>query len=234
MQHRQTANSDNMVADLKITVLFRAVVFDLDGTLTDTEHVFQESWKKAVSEFGYHLKPEMGLLLRSLGHPYVNNQFKQWFGEDCDYLSIKKLCHRYFQIATEQKGIVLKPGAQQLLSKLKEKNMTIALATSGNLERVVGCLERTNIIQYFDTLICADMVERGKPAPDTYLYACRQLGLEPENVLAIEDSPNGVKSAYAAGCKVIMVPDLTEPDDELLSMLFKCADSLDAIIGCIG
>ena len=70
------------------------------------------------------------------------------------------------------------------------------------------------------------MVEKGKPAPDIYSYACKELGLPPDRTFAVEDSPNGVTSAYRAGCKVIMIPDLTQPDSELEKLLYKKLDSL--------
>ena len=70
------------------------------------------------------------------------------------------------------------------------------------------------------------MVQFGKPAPDIYRYACEELGLEPQRTFAVEDSPNGIRSAFGAGCKVIMVPDLTDPDEDLKKMLFATVDSL--------
>ena len=81
----------------------------------------------------------------------------------------------------------------------------------------------------FDKVFCADMVQFGKPAPDIYAYACKGLSLDPSLCMAVEDSLNGVKSAYAAGCKVVMVPDLTEPDEEISPMLYACVDSLEKI-----
>jgi DNA helicase-2/ATP-dependent DNA helicase PcrA len=72
-------------------------------------------------------------------------------------------------------------------------------------------------------------VERGKPAPDVYLYACRKLGLAPEECMAVEDSPNGVKSAAAAGCRVVMVPDQTEPDEQLSELLYAKVDIISDI-----
>ena len=72
-------------------------------------------------------------------------------------------------------------------------------------------------------------MENGKPAPDVYLYACEQLGVSPETAFAVEDAPNGVRSAVAAGCKAIMVPDLTEPDEELKELIvYRADDLLDA------
>ena len=82
----------------------------------------------------------------------------------------------------------------------------------------------------FDKLISATMVKEGKPSPDIYLYACKQLGLRPEQCMAVEDSPNGVYSAFRAGCKVVMVPDQTEADEELQKCLYAKADTLYDIV----
>jgi DNA helicase-2/ATP-dependent DNA helicase PcrA len=70
------------------------------------------------------------------------------------------------------------------------------------------------------------MVKEGKPSPDIYQYACEQLGRKPEECIAVEDSPNGVLSAYRAGCKVVMVPDQTQPDEKLMKLLYLKCDSL--------
>ena len=90
-------------------------------------------------------------------------------------------------------------------------------------------LERLGIGQYFDSFVSVKEVQRGKPFPDVYLFACRKLGLEPGECLAIEDSPNGVRSAYGAGVKVVMVPDLTGPTDELRRMCLV-ADRIEEIM----
>ena len=90
-------------------------------------------------------------------------------------------------------------------------------------------LKKIGLYGYFDKIICAPMVEHGKPAPDVYEFACSELKLAPDECMAVEDSPNGIKSAYSAGCKVVMVPDLTQPDEELKKMLFACVDRIDEI-----
>ena len=86
------------------------------------------------------------------------------------------------------------------------------------------------LYDYFDEIICATMVEHGKPAPDIYRYACEQLHLAPAECMAVEDSPNGVSSAYDAGCKVVMVPDQAPPDEETKKKIAACPDSLNEII----
>ena len=107
-----------------------------------------------------------------------------------------------------------------------DNKIITAIATANEYPRTKRYLEKLGIGEYFDKIICADMVKLGKPAPDIYIYACKELGIAPDRVFAVEDSPNGVKSAYDAGCKVIMVPDLTEPDKELKKLLFARVDDL--------
>ena len=91
-------------------------------------------------------------------------------------------------------------------------------------------LERINALQYFDAVICGDMVKNGKPEPDIYLTAAAELGLPPEECAAFEDSPNGLKSAYAAGCKVVMIPDLSQPDSETEPYTTAVYESLDKAV----
>ena len=98
------------------------------------------------------------------------------------------------------------------------------------MERTTRYLAQVGLLSYFDKLISATMVKEGKPSPDIYQYACEQLGRTPAECIAVEDSPNGVTSAYRAGCKVIMVPDQTQPDETLSRMLYAKVDSLSQIM----
>lgn len=109
---------------------------------------------------------------------------------------------------------------------LKTKNVKRAIATATDEERARKYLKQIGLEPYFDKIICATMVEYGKPSPDIYEYACRQLKLLPEECMAVEDSPNGVLSAYRAGCKVVMVPDQTEPEEALKEILYGCVENL--------
>ena len=115
----------------------------------------------------------------------------------------------------------------QINEYLKEKKIQRAIATATDTERAARYLKQIGLYEYFDRIICANMVKCGKPSPDIYIYACQQLGLAPSACMAVEDSPNGVTSAYRAGCQVVMVPDQTKPDAELQKMLTACVDSLD-------
>lgn len=207
-----------------------AVIFDLDGTLTDTEKYYQIAWPKALEYFGYPVTPEMPLELRSLGRPFVLEKFREWFGEGFPYDEVRAYRQMLVRELMEAGGIPLKPGALELFDALKAKGIPAALATANACEKTMGLLTKIGIADRFDRILCADMVPQGKPAPYIYEYACRELGLPPERTFAVEDSPNGVKSAYRAGCRVIMVPDLTEPDEELWPMLYRRVDGLAEII----
>lgn len=209
--------------------MIKAVIFDLDGTLIDTEKYYRVFWPKALAEFGYHMSDEQALFIRSLGRPFAPAQFRAWFGEDIDYVAVRQKRRDLMEAYLEQVGVEAKAGAAELLRGLKEKGILTAVATASDLERTNKYLKLTGLDGYFDRLISATQVKEGKPAPDIYLYACEQLGLSPEDCLAVEDSPNGVKSAFHAGCKVVFVPDQTEADAEIKPYLFAAVSTLSDV-----
>ncbi len=204
----------------------KAVLFDLDGTLTDTEKYYQTAWPEALSHFGYDMTAEKPLELRSLGRPFAVEKFKEWYGDDFDYWAVRDYRKALVEEIFRKYGIPLKPGAKETLAWLREHDIFISLVTANDSQRAERYLKKLGLYDYFNKVICADMVEKGKPAPDIYAYACEQLKILPEETYAIEDSPNGCMSAYRAGCNVIMIPDLTEPDEELKKKLYKRLDCL--------
>lgn len=209
----------------------KAFIFDLDGTLIDTEKIYRQIWPKAVAQLGHVFTDEMYLSMRSLGRPYSPARFKEYFGESFDYDEARRIRKGMFDEYVAKNGIQVKKGAAELISFLHSKNIITAIATATDLDRANEYLEKTGLSGMFDRVISATMVDEGKPSPKVYLYACEQLSLKPSECVAVEDAPNGIKSAYGAGLNVIMVPDLTGPDDEIMPMLSAKADSLDEIIG---
>lgn len=207
----------------------KAVIFDLDGTLLDTEKLLVKYWCRAASELGFPMTREQALRIRSLTHRLVPPLFKEWFGESCDYMKIRARRMELMQEHIDLYGLDVKAGAAELLSYLGEKGYLRAVATATDIERAGRLLKTAGLYGSFDRIISASMVEWGKPKPDIYIYAAKQLGLEPQECIAVEDSPNGIISASDAGCLTVMVPDLTPPEKELLPRLYACCDSLLSI-----
>ena len=129
--------------------------------------------------------------------------------------------------------IPLKPQVPQTLEKLRQMGYSMAVVTATAQEQAVSNLKLAGLLPFFDHVISASMVKRGKPAPDVYLYACEVLGVQPENCYAVEDSPNGVMSAHAAGCRTIMIPDLSQPDAELSRLLCRKLDTFGELINIL-
>lgn len=205
----------------------------MDGLLLDTEKLLVRFWVQAANEAGFPMTREHALSIRSLHRSFAIPYLRGLFGEDFDYLKIRSRRMELMKEHLADSPLELKDGARELLEFLRENKLRAAIATATDLERTREYLTHVGIFGCFDEIVCATMVKRGKPEPDIYIYAAEQLGLPPCECYALEDSPNGVKSAAGAGCRTIMVPDLTEPDEELLGVEFAVAKSLRGVIDII-
>ena len=208
----------------------KAVIFDLDGTLLDTEKLLFRYWREAAAFYGYEMSGEQALTLRSLTHRLVQPLFTEWFGEGCDYMTLRAKRLELMQAHIDKYGVEVKKGAAELLGYLGDNGYMRAVATATDTARAGKLLAKVGLDGMFDRIVCASMVEWGKPKPDIYIFTARQLGLAPEQCIAVEDSPNGVISAHDAGCFTVMVPDLTQPDEALKCYISAvCSDLADII-----
>lgn len=211
----------------------KGVIFDMDGLMLDTEKLLMKFWIMSANEFGFDMKKEHVLGIRSLAAKYAVPKLQEIFGEGFDYFAIRKRRIELMNEYIEKNGVEKKPGLDKLLNYLKTNGYKIAVATATDKPRAEKYLKSVNVLDYFDAMVCGPMVENGKPAPDIYLKATKLLNLEPSECIALEDSPNGILSAYRAGCKPIMIPDLSQPDEETSEILFKKLESLDMVIAVL-
>ena len=161
--------------------MIQGVLFDMDGLMFDTERIGYEGWKYAGKKLGLHMKDELIASFRGTGE-------KEWI---------------------DKNGLPVKKGLVELLEYLKRENIPAALATSTNRKKAMGYLDMANVTEYFSASVCGDEVKAAKPAGDIFIAAAEALGVPTEKCLVLEDSPNGLKAAKNAGCKAIVIPDLS-------------------------
>lgn len=210
--------------------MIKGLIFDMDGLLLDTEKLYNIFWKAACKDYGYNLSEQAALSLRSLSGENAKKRFYSLFGEGFDYKAIRAHRIELMDKYIEQNGVEVKAGANELLSFAKEKGYKLSTATTSPFERTKRVLNLSGLDKYFDELVCGDMVKRSKPYPDIYLLAANKLGLDVDECLGFEDSPNGIEAIVAAGMKAVMVPDLSEPDKEVRDKLFALKHSLTDVI----
>ena len=206
--------------------MVKAVIFDMDGVLIDTEKHYNAAWCEAARMAGFDFKREHALMLRSCDAQLAAKMMKDIFGEGFDYFAIREVRRGLVAERIKKYGLEKKPGIDEILAFLHEKGIKTAVATATPIALTLQHLEKIGVRGQFDKIVSEKQVAHGKPAPDVYLHACAQIGEEPSDCIAVEDSPNGIKAAYAAGCKPVMVPDLTQPDEEIAPLLYAVAETL--------
>lgn len=204
----------------------KAIIFDMDGILFDTERMSSKSWFDLAEERG------LGDITRLANDCIGRNrtdiilQFKKKFGEDFDANEFLTAGRKLMRDWIERDGLPLMKGTKEILEYLKEQHYIVGVASSSSRRTIMSHMDISSLGDYFQAIIGGDMVTLSKPKPDIYLKACEAIGMPPEQVIAVEDSPNGIRAAHAAGMKPVMIPDLIEPDEEILSLLYRKYDSL--------
>ena len=208
--------------------MIKAVIFDMDGTLHDTETVFHAAWRKAAAIWDV---PDIETTLADCTGRNMAGIEKYWCAkyETPSYADFFEARHRFFEEMTAD-GIPVKEGAMELLCYLRDHGYKLALATSTRRTGAEQHLKDTGMDGFFDVVMTGNDVENGKPAPDIFLRAAEGLGIEPRYCLGVEDSFNGIRGLYAAGMKPVMVPDITQPTPEIQRMLWaQCRTLADLI-----
>lgn len=194
---------------------FKAVAFDMDGVLVDTEKIYRKCWLKNGLSIGIPEAEMEQICDRLAGGTKKTNAhvLKERMGADFDYLAFRKRTIEMFENEIREHGIEVKHGVVETLRTLKDMGIKMAVATSTDRDRAEDKLIRSGLLPYFDEVICGDEIEKGKPYPDIYLKACEKLGTQPEETIGVEDSINGVTASNRAGLYTVMVIDLISPDE---------------------
>lgn len=210
--------------------MLKAVLFDMDGVIFDTERLGARLLAEAAAEHGYAV--DDALYTDMLGVPYEPSRavFQRRFGPDVPFDAIMDGLHRRFAQADRDGATALKDGARECLEGLRERGIRMALATSTQRDTVLGHFERMpELWRCFSVTLCGGEVARGKPAPDIYLAAAAALGARPEECLGVEDSYNGLRALSAAGIRSVMIPDMLPHTPEIAPCCTYLLPSLRAL-----
>ncbi|MEO0458061.1 MAG: HAD family phosphatase [Cyanobacteria bacterium P01_A01_bin.114] len=207
----------------------KAIIFDMDGLMLDSESIYHLAWQQAVTSLGYEFDSQLYLSL--VGHSNVEAEqlMGQFFGDTFPFQTFRTAWTAYWHEHVQNHSIPVKSGLLELLDLLESYPIPKAVGTSSNLQEAEISLKGANLWHRFAHVVTVDQVAAGKPAPDIFLRAVQKLGVPPGDCLVLEDSNAGVKAASTAGIPVIMVPDLQPPSPEAQRQVCAIATSLHKV-----
>lgn len=202
-----------------------AVIFDMDGTMIDTEKIKESGWKYAGECQNIIIDDKILSEMRGTNKEYC----KEFINKKLKNINFVKLYNdrnEFIEKYINTNGIKMKKGLMEILQFLKSNNYKIAVASSSEEETIRRYLTKIKILDFFDIIVAGDMIENGKPNPEIYLKAVELLNVSKEQCIGIEDSNSGILSVYRAGLKPIMIPDLEQPTEEVKNILYAKLNSL--------
>ena len=195
--------------------MYKAVVFDMDGVIFDSERCVLQSWIDVADQYSITDIDKVFIKCIGTNEPATKKILFEHYGPDFPYDEYRKKSSAIFHAKYDDGRLPMKPGIKELLQYLTEQGYLVGLASSTKEIHVRQEITDAGLLPYFKNLTCGDMLKKSKPEPDIFLMACDNLGVKPEEAIAIEDSFNGIRAAHRAGMFPIMVPDLIAPDDEM-------------------
>lgn len=215
-----------------------AVIFDMDGTIFDSERLVLECWQRIGKRYGI---PDIGeVFMRCIGTNKARTQEIVFghYGLNFPYEKFSRESSALFHEMTEKEGLPVKTGAREILVYLREQNIPLGLASSTRLAAVTQELGDAGLYECFQTVVGGDLLKNSKPAPDIYLMTCERMGVLPQNTYAIEDSYNGIRSAHSAGLHPVMAPDMMPATEEMRDLsearfedLFQVREYFEKMLG---
>lgn len=204
----------------------KALIFDMDGTMFDTEPISYRFWREVSARYGYDLDRTVFDQMLGRDNVRIRSICKASFGPDYPY---DQVCREKVALQLEyyrHNDIPFKPGLGQILDYAKEEGLICAVASSSPRTMIEYLLERNGIASFFAVVQSGEEAPHGKPEPDIFLMACEKAGVLPETALVMEDSESGILAAHRAGIPSIWIPDLIEIDKDVQALAWKICNSL--------
>jgi len=201
----------------------------MDGLMLDTESVSKKCWTKALKDYGFELPDELFCQVVGRDANADRYYFTQHYGDSLNYDMAQEKMQVYKKNHFKENGLQMKKGLLHLLDILDEMEIKKCVATSSEWSSMEEKLNGLNLFNRFDGFVTGDQVENGKPNPEIFLKAAKIMETDPADCIVLEDSRAGVAAAHSAGMRVILIPDLVQPDSEALSRIHaKCNDLEEA------
>ncbi len=206
----------------------RAVIFDMDGLLIDSESIYRDAMMETAAEGQFELP--WSVIAQMVGLPWYNavHALTAHYGPDFDTAAFRDEATRRFHLVADA-GICLKTGVVELLDHLDVLALPRAICTGSGPHEVKKHMGQHGLLDRFDTIVARGDYVRGKPEPEPFLLTAERLSIAPADCLVLEDSYNGVRAASAAGMMTVMVPDLLDATDEIASLCVRIAASLHEV-----
>ena len=211
----------------------RAALFDMDGTLVDSERVIMNAWLSASREVGIPLDASQYARVIGLNDEESNELLISLLGGKSAFELVRSAARQRLNVKTETSIFPLKPGARELLSALRARGVCCAVASSSTSQEIEERLSRAGVLHFFQATAGGNEVDRGKPDPAVYQLAAARLGIDPSSCVAFEDSEHGAAAATAAGAHVVLIPDMKVPSPELTASVSMVLESLTQAVPLI-
>lgn len=209
------------------------IIFDMDGVLIDSERQSNEGWIWAAGQFGVDMP--MWLIDSFKGAPaeLCCKFFDDYYKGEIDYWEAKELRTQHVYKIRETEGIPVKKGVKEVFEYIRNNGLKCAVATSTRRESAEKTLHKIGVWDYLDAVVYGDEVEHGKPEPDIFLRAAKAIGISPSEAVVVEDSINGIKAGYAAGMRVVHIPDTIAIDDDIRKLTYMVCADLNGLIDVV-
>lgn len=212
---------------------YKAVIFDMDGLLFDTEIVYYEASQLVADQMGFPYDKELYLKYLGVSDEEVWANYHQIFAS-FGKNNVQKFINDAYEETIRRfslGAVQLKPGVIELLDFLEEHRIPKVVASSNQRHIIELLLEKNQLTNYFETIVSAENVKRAKPDPEIFLLAHEYLGTKKQETLVLEDSKNGILAAASAEIPVIMIPDLLAPSEDLQQKTLAVLSSLHEVPG---